>query len=189
MTDNWLAVEHKVGWGATRIGSRPGDTFADLIFNFVASRIDRSVASKLREEGLLPVIPCHGTLGVKDGEDIVDNVELMPISFIDDVAACVMQKSKGSLIADIARTSSVIIVTMAEYGLQCNFKAGNSEAMLIFGGPGSRKEAQCAAAFSSIGFESVHFGQLAIRTTRFYKHLGLQLNCTGDCGAEIAMRW
>ena len=130
MSRNSLAVDVKQGWAETTIGSRPGDTFGDIVFSFVASRIDKKIQDDLRAHDLVPVIPYLSTFGIGDvdcSNQIVDRIELAHVSFVDDMAACVISSKVDSITDDVGRASGIIVDACAIHGISCNFKAGKSE--------------------------------------------------------------
>ena len=52
-TGTWFGTEGLREVAATRRGTRPGDPFGDLVFNFVAGEIFTGVAERMETEGLV----------------------------------------------------------------------------------------------------------------------------------------
>eukprot|EP00974_Lingulodinium_polyedra_P009759 935822-Lingulodinium_polyedra.AAC.1 len=61
LTGTWFGTEGLWEVAATLRGSRPGDLYGDLVFNFIAEETFRGAVDRLRSEGLVRQFGWDGT--------------------------------------------------------------------------------------------------------------------------------
>ena len=121
-------------------GSRPGDVFGDVLFNFLVAKIDRSIEEVVQNLGLGCMVPYSGirTFEQQPLELMSDSAPLPKVSFVDDLAIPVVSKRVAEHIERTAAAATAGIDAPAKHGLSCKFDAGKSECMIAFHGAGSQ---------------------------------------------------
>ena len=135
-----MRVQNSDALVQTYRGSRPGDVFGDILFNFLVAKIGQRVNAALEREDLETTIAWSGdrTLDLPDeGGIATHDIQLPKISFVDDLALIVMARAQH-LVPMSTRIAEIAVDKLAGHGLMCNSKSGKSEAMLVFGGQGCK---------------------------------------------------
>ena len=126
----------------TRRGSRPGSTFADLMFSAGISAI-MSVKEQLRMNtpGVLPKpsVPWDGRRDLSACEIPSYQIELGEIVWADDVAECLAFPKADQAIGQTAKSASILAEAFATFGYTLTFGATKTAALIKAQGDGSRQ--------------------------------------------------
>lgn len=139
----WLRVQGASGIVYTFRGSRPGDVFSDVLFNFIVAKVDTTIYNQRCKNGPMTTVQWRAvrTPDRMDPGDKDHKIELPTIPFVDDLAVPVRSAAPEHL--GQAQTAAVVVDALAAHGLLCNFARGKSEAIMVYAGRGARD----AAAF------------------------------------------
>lgn len=133
----WFAVEGTPVVTATRRGSRPGDSFADLCFGFALHKIMASVEERLLERFPMLGIEWTGELApFLDRGSVCQLGPLMPI-WADDLAIAARHSDARFLLQLMPEIVSLVLDQLAASGLNPNMQPGKTEALIDFRGAGS----------------------------------------------------
>lgn len=142
----WFKLLGSTRISQTKRGSRPGDNLADVLFAFAFRRILRKVLDQLQDEGCYMHVESLGVahpypdqLGVYP---LVRFDTLGPV-WADDLAVLVSDETAPSLMTKLRYVGQVLFDRLERAGMQVNFSAGKTEAIVDIRGPGAldiRKE-------------------------------------------------
>ena len=186
----WFTTRNSDEVTMTLRGTRPGDGFADLLFNLVAGKILRQLEEELHFEGVQTKLCWNGRFGffADFGEDTETNA--LNIVWADDVAVLLQHESPQDLI-DIAQvTMTRYIEKLAEHGLLLNFDSGKTELLLLLRGTGSRglRRELFQVEHPHIQINPKGFGQIQVKLVDRYKHLGSVVHASGRIIHELRVR-
>ena len=177
----------------TRRGSRPGDNMADILFAFAFRRILQKVLDQLNDEGCPMQVESLGVahpypdqLGVYP---LVTFDALGPV-WADDLALLVAADTAQLLINKLTYVGGVLFDHLERAGMQVNFGAGKTEAVLDIRGPGAldiRKELYRHHP-PMLEFPSRDGPKRFCRLVATYKHLGTVFSHRGRLLPEIRHR-
>lgn len=177
----------------TRRGSRPGDNVADILFAFAFRRILQKVLDQLRDEGCPMQVESLGVahpypdqLGVYP---LVSFDTLGPI-WADDLAVLVAADTAQLLINKLTYVGGVLFDHLERAGMQVNFGAGKTEAVIDIRGPGAldiRKELYRHHP-PMFEFPNRDGPKRFCRLVATYKHLGTVFSHRGRLLPEIRHR-
>jgi hypothetical protein len=141
LSSTWLATEGLEKIVNAARGTKPGDPLADIIFNFVLSRVLARVDGRLAQEELVEYMDWNGCNSIcpRAGDDSPVRVRITEISFMDDVAAMLLADSPESILIKLARATAVITDTFTEFGLVLNFLQGKTEALVKLVGVSAKR--------------------------------------------------
>lgn len=176
----------------TRIGSRPGDPFADVVFGFMFSRIFTTVEQRLAAMDLLESIDDVNELSLfpahPDGQ-CSQHVVLGP-TWMDDLCLTVTGTSALAVEQKTGAVTSVLLETCTTHGVTPNLDKGKSEILFSFRGTGSRKLR--TKYFSAIQDNKMpiitEYGVQHISVVGQYTHLGNIAHHSGVSHREIRRR-
>ena len=104
----WWGTEGLAPIVATRIGSRAGDPFADLVFNFIMAEIVASLAKWLLLEDLIACSPWDGRRSLQPSEQLEASSDASSPSFVDDLV--VLTQAPASMV--VFKTSAILHVSL-----------------------------------------------------------------------------
>ena len=166
----------------TQLGSRPGESIADIIFAWILHRVLDRIEVALADRG------CCDFIEAGDARDLWEAAEggrtpiLGPI-WADDGAFMASHRDPEELWRRAQGLAHGVVQTFFESGLTPNLEKGKSELMLTLRGPKSRDLQKrifadgCRTMELSLG----HWGIKQLRLVTEYIHLG----CVLDRGASL----
>ena len=186
----WFTTRHSDDVTMTMRGTRPGDGFADLLFNLVVGRILRQLESDLEHEGIQTKLYWNGRIGfeAQDGTDTCTNA--LNVVWADDIAMMIHHDSPQDLVEVFEIAMKLTVERFAKHGLLLNFEKGKTEVLLLLRGPRSRtlKRDIFHKEEPSLSISPQGFGQIQVRLTDKYKHLGSTIHATGKIRHELRIR-
>ena len=119
------------------LGSKPGNPFGDVIYNFIAAKVLNEVHAQLENEGLtIELLPVAGQLA----EYILDNprLQLVDDTYADDTIIMGTADTED-LITALTTAAELTIQTFQPHGLQIKMKENKTEAVIYAAGLGKAK--------------------------------------------------
>ena len=190
-TSTWFQTPGLTGLSATEAGSRPGDTLADLVYNFVFARVLRSMKNQLIEEGLIFALHWGGSPSLFPERCAGEmQTEVLEAAWADDLALLARADRADELQPKLQRLVAIVFDKCLSYGLTPNLEKGKTEIICSLRGRGStlaRKKLYDTDA-SKILVHSQHWGEVAVRVVPTYVHLGGRVLFSGSDAEEIFSR-
>ena len=188
-THFWLAEQRDVV--ATALGTRPGDSFADVIFGFTWSMVLRKLQTFLTDHELIAQIPTmeKPPFFASTHEIKRDKAFLGP-TWMDDLCLCVQHPTAQGLERAVGPAISCLLDLCEQHLMSPNVSKGKTELMLCFHGHGSRKMRikhygpQATGKFAVICERRT----ISISLVKEYRHLGGVLHHTSDQAREVTQR-
>ena len=115
-------------------GARPGDGWADLLFNYLIAQVLCEFETSLADEGLRTTIAWNGIRGLDaaGGDDFMIDVGVT--AWADDLAFMQWHESAHALIDNLQGLAERLVPHLAARGLQLNFASGKTEAVVCLRG-------------------------------------------------------
>ncbi|CAL1161389.1 unnamed protein product [Cladocopium goreaui] len=161
LAQTWFLVPNSSTIRAPRMGTRPGDPCADILFGFALRQVLQVVMERAESAGLQL---CFET---EDGRSTSF------VAWVDDLALSVMACA-SKVVSNTAQLLSIIIDVMTEHGLSLSVGKAKTAVMFEFRGKNATKCRQdfekCHA--DTLDVLSEHHGVMKIPVVGFYKHLG-----------------
>ena len=188
-THFWLAEQKDVV--ETSLGTRPGDSFADVIFGFTWSMVLKRLQAFLIDHELIAQIPTmqRPPFFAPATTDSVTKPFLGP-TWMDDLCLCVQHHTAQGLESTIGPAISYLLDLCEQHLMSPNLSRGKTALLLSFHGPGSRKMKvkhygpQTAGTFTVICERQTQ----TISLVKEYRHLGGVLHHTSDQAREVAQQ-
>lgn len=185
----WYSVTGSAVLTLTRRGSRPGDSFADICFGFVLSRIMRKIEERLVLEFPFMTLDWNCQCTPFQTADQQRSLgPLLPI-WADDVAVAIRHESAKELLVNIPRIASQVLHALAVAGLQPNLKPGKTEILVELRGEGSLQakrmwmEAEYSFPLSSPLLDE------PLRSVHCYKHLGAYVQQGAKLTKDLSVKF
>ena len=156
---------------ATRAGSRPGESWADVVFAFVLGRILAQITELATGEGLLTEL----FFDIEGGPFVVDPGQGQLLgqdgTWADDCAFPQSDPDPAILMAKAARLTSLVLDYVTRHGMKPNLKAGKTAIMLALRGKGVQAVRR---RWFQKGARHIHLQDLdlKVQVTPQYVHLG-----------------
>ncbi|CAE7209907.1 unnamed protein product [Symbiodinium microadriaticum] len=123
----------------SRAGSRPGESFADVIFAFIYSKILYRIHEHLEAEELNISLDWEEEAGAFPSGDGGTPQQGWEATWADDSAYVVEDESPRRLLQKAQRVGDLVLENLEAHGMQPNVKAGKTSIMIQLRGPGSNK--------------------------------------------------
>jgi len=118
----------------TRLGSRPGDPFADVVFGYMFARILTEVEQKLDAIGVLETIEDVTATGLypsSDKNDVVKHTMLGP-TWMDDLCITITGATAEGVESRASAAASILLEVCTAHGVSPNLDKGKSEVLFSF---------------------------------------------------------
>ena len=176
----------------TAIGTRPGDSWADIIFSFAWARMLKNLETELVHRQLLDdyaMYPTWKPFGCNHERRTERTVFLGP-TWMDDLSLGVSGDTSDAAVNKIGQAASCLLEKCANYGMTPNLARGKTEILLSLKGAGSRR---CRARFfggKASGTLPIigEYSTSEIVVVGEYTHLGNVIHHTGSNGREMVRR-
>ena len=118
-------------FGISWKGARPGETLADLIFNWTYSLLIRDLLDELHGEGIQTSLPYKGD-GIFMNPNEVEQSEatLDGTAFFDDLVLTLLDACPEQLLTNLAKAAEILQRVALQYGLRVNWGPGKTEAIV-----------------------------------------------------------
>lgn len=172
-SQTWFILADDDRLVTTHRGTRPGDGFADVVWNLTYSKFLHRVSVRLAATGAYQPLPWNGLSGLlcSKGDQMV---QYFTTTWADDTAVMGWSPNATSVVPTVQVTTEVLYEELMKLGMQPNTKPGKTEAIVDIRGKCSVPcrqhlhhglKGRIPLRFSEPGLE-------AIRTVPFYYHLG-----------------
>ena len=155
---------------ATKAGSRPGESWADLVFAFVLGRILCQITELATGEGLLSELfhDLEGGPFVRDPSR--GSVLAQDCTWADDCSWPMMDRCPDRLMTKTARMCSLVLDYSERHGMRPNLKAGKTALLIALRGAGA---AATRKKWFPAGVKHVHVKDLdmKVQVAAQYVHL------------------
>lgn len=191
MEATWFTVPHSEEIVGTLAGSRPGDTFADLIFSFVFSKILDRITSAFEKYGWkTETCIALGPSLTRTQCDIAKLPSYAHLTWADDLV--ILQKdANAEQLVDKTRLATGLLCDICwRHGLEPNFSKGKTECMVHLRGKGSAEQKKKLFDKESpeVIIPSTLRDQVRLKLVAQYKHLGFVVTTGHKIRAEINAR-
>lgn len=105
----WFTIPGQRDKVLTSIGSRPGDCFADWVFNMLFGRMLADLRDRLHHMSLLDEIPESSGRGIENTSNRSSKHVLLGPAWMDDLAIPVSATSANQLIAKVSKVLSELL--------------------------------------------------------------------------------
>ncbi|CAE7244447.1 unnamed protein product [Symbiodinium sp. CCMP2592] len=123
----------------TAAGSRPGESWADIVFGWVYSRILAVVTEHATAESVLDQIACDPSAGPYAASGQGGEITVADATWADDSAWPLSDHDPEALLRKTVRLCTIVIQFCWQHGLRPNLKPGKSAIMLKLRGKGSHR--------------------------------------------------
>ena len=193
------AVFHRNTWfhicGApllarTLRGARPGDGWADLLFNYLMAQVLHQFESSLAEDGLNLTVHWNGLRGLRADGGTDYCAEIGVTAWADDLAFALWHDSPAALVCNLQGLAERLVPHFGARGLELNFAAGKTEAVVCLRGGGSIKLRRELFGLPDPGLtlETDATDPVRLRLLQQYVHLGGVLHSKSKMKPELRRR-
>ena len=188
-TDTYFYMQGQNDVVRTKQGTRPGDSFADVVFGFLWARVLRSLESQLSSCGILDQFASKQHPGLF-AENSTDTFNFIGPTWCDDLCLCVSHPIGQQLENNAATALGLVLDLCHCHGLTPNLRPGKTEILLAFKGKHSKRlkkkhfGEENGRRFSALG----EHGQYSVGTVGEYKHLGGIIHASGETKKEARRR-
>ena len=159
----------------TARGSRPGSPLADIAFNAMMTHVLREFHHRL--DAYLPLQQGFHALGLR----------APPVAWVDDVAVPIVVSRCELLEPALAEVTRITHEVFLQFGLQLNFKAKKTEAVVSFRG-GSAPEQRRSLFVDRLGRLDIPHLSIQLQCVAAYEHLGTIFAADSTLQHEVAHR-
>ena len=191
--DNFFVLKGDDQAVTTARGSRPGSSWADLVFAEVIARVLRR-RNELRQSGHAYsqpfTLPWDGHCSLEGVSDPIEELSLDDVVWADDVAIPRLT-FPGRAAAALAFETSCLVDAFKEFGFTLAFGPHKTAGVLSLQGPGSRSAQR--HIFGTAGLRGsipvlLEAGTVSLPLVPAYRHLGCQQSPGGRLLAELKYR-
>ena len=189
----WLDGQGDVA--RTSQGTRPGDSFADIIFGYAWALVLKKLEGFMIDQQLVEAMPEALQPGffeeclLHHGSQHAEHIYIGP-TWMDDLALCLEADSPQALESRIGQSTSCLLELRERHLMTPNLAKGKTEMLLVFRGPRSRHFTNKHYGLNASGLfpiaheETMRFIQIVKR----YKHLGGWMHHKQDQRVEIKQK-
>ena len=187
MHQSWFVSRHGTSDELcyTRAGSRPGSSWADLIYAFVLKRILAQIHEAAVGEDLLTPLQLDRASGPFAGDETLWATET---AWADDVALPVSDGCPQRLMAKTSRLSSIVLACCHKHGMVPNLKPKKTALIVALRGRGSQR---AKAQYFPKGQRGVWLADLKVevQVASHYMHLGGLVEPAMQMVSEARIAW
>jgi hypothetical protein len=138
--DTWFQIGTQDDVVRTAIGSRPGDSYADVVFGLLWAQLLRRYEEQLVAHDVLEVIPVHDLPSLGEQVDVPhEKVPFLGPTWMDDLNVCIAADSNLGLERKAGLAMSLLLDQCREMHMEPNLRKGKTEIMFTFRGNKSRE--------------------------------------------------
>ena len=182
----WFAVKDAPAIGATRTGTRPGGSLADLIFNLVFLPMLRDLRDELKARDITVLLDCSPHPVFAQGL-AQEDAFLSEVAFVDDLAIPTMTSDNDNIEAHIVLVIEAIYLIAAQSGFALNFGPTKTAVLVSLRGPAWRMASEKLFVHQQAKVW-LPLAKVWVPLPNTYKHLGSILHRDGLMAPEIAYR-
>ena len=175
---------------STTKGSRPGDSWADIVFNILFSSILRELRAELHAQGVLLEMPVPATRTIwYAGTEHHSPIPIWQATWADDLALMLRFAQPSCAPVELGRASNTLLTALRRHGMTATIGAGKTEALVLLRGKGAlpvRRQLFATKHPTIPVFEEDTLVQLPL--TSAYKRLGGWVTAACNLMAELKHR-
>ena len=139
-TGPWFKVEGAAGHLNVQKGGRQGCKFGGILFNLSYAKALKKLYESAKEENIPLKLRYHkgAAPGGDDDERAEDQVDseaiLFDATFVDDEAIVIVAVVPTTLSTKFNRAVQLLVHVFRFYGMEINWKAGTTEAIMVYMG-------------------------------------------------------
>ncbi|OLP97334.1 hypothetical protein AK812_SmicGene20330, partial [Symbiodinium microadriaticum] len=168
-------------------GSRPGESWADLIYAYIYGRVLSKIHEYAVAEDLTFRVSHDPTAGVFPATDPTGFVDATDATWADDSAFPLIAEDPDSLMQKTRRLCTLVISFCEGHGMAPNLKPGKTSVMISLKGKGHHKARQKYFPNGTKKLELPDLG-VGIVVADCYKHLGGYVDCKLSMKQEVRHR-
>ena len=165
----------------TQRGTRPGDSWADIVFNILVAHVLRKVQKRLDEHHMITIVPA--------AEFAQHDAPFWQATWADDLAILLAFHSVDDLVSKFPIAVHALLEVLGEFGMQASMGESKTAAIIQPRGKGAialrRKLFATQPATWPIMTEHA---VVQLPLVSQYKHLGGQVTAAGTMTTEIRAR-
>ena len=195
VSQNWFVVKHDSVAVTTARGTRPGSSFADVLFAMLVPRVLRSrdaARASVQQHSRSPRLPWDGCITLAGCDADADEIEIHDVVWADDLAVPRICDTPKDARAAVARETGVLADAMGEFGLRLTYGAGKTASVVTIRGAGSRAVRRMLSAHDgcagSVSLFREHGERVQLPLVASYRHLGTMQAPAGAMGPELKYR-
>ncbi|CAE7500106.1 hypothetical protein AK812_SmicGene41735 [Symbiodinium microadriaticum] len=186
----WLQNDDRIVH--TRRGTRPGSSWADVMFGILFARVLER-RGDFSDRDLLPQIPWSGQRELVPFDarrKQQQQISIQDIIYADDLATCILTQEPQALPRAIQHVAGTQIDTLTEHGLQANIGPRKTAAVIAPLGSGARKVRYevFTIAKGKLPVLCENRAGLHLDAVASYRHLGAVITHNGAMQPEIRSR-
>ena len=185
----WFQVKSDPRLVRTMRGTRPGDGWADLLFNVVVANLLTTLRSELTEIGCNFEVQWNNQKGIYAGPGIETTDTAFAVAWANDLAFMFWNDKANGLLEMLQMASAHIIKRFGHWGLDFNYGKGKTKILVHLKGPGSTPLRRTLFAMQDphLDIEGEH-EVIPLSLVPQYVHLGGILQAKGRMGPELRRR-
>ena len=176
----------------TRVGTRPGDPFADVVFGYMFARLLTTVEQKMQDLDILETINDVSTPGLFPDLHAgpMHQHSILGPTWMDDLCITVTSTTAHGVEHKAGLAASVLLETCMNHGVTPNLQKGKTEILLSFRGQGSRalKQKYFSPQQGQRMMILTEYGTHYISVVGDYTHLGGLTHHSGTSRKEMRRR-
>lgn len=188
-TDTFFKLPMQSDQVVTHIGTRPGDSFADVIFGFLMAKVLHKFQQMMDQQGLLLRLPEEDTLRL-EGSTQLGSLSFVGPCWMDDLCICLTAGSNEQLHTALGTATSLILDIFKGYAMTPNLQPGKTAVLITPRGKGTTRWKRSLFGPLSDG----HFLSLGehhpykVPVVTEYTHLGGRVHFSSKLRKEIRSR-
>lgn len=188
-TDTFFKLPTQNDQVVTQIGTRPGDSFADVIFGYLMAKVLHKFQQAMEEQGLLLHLPEEETISFAEATTM-GTIPFVGPCWMDDLCVCLTATTNEALESALGVAVGTILDIFKSYAMTPNLQPGKTAVLVTPRGPGTHQWKKrmfgplATGHFLSLGEH--HSYQVPIVTE--YQHLGGKVHFSTKLTKEIKAR-
>ena len=188
-TDTRFQIGEQTDHVRTTAGTRPGDSFADVVFGYLWARVLKVLERELQQQNLLTYYPHIDEPGFHGHADQQLTAFIGP-TWCDDLSICIWDPTASGVERKASLAAGIVLDLCKQHGMTPNLGKGKTAILLGLQGPDSRRlrrryfGSQTAGQMTVIGEHQTY----QIEVIGEYKHLGGLIHAKGDMRREVSRR-
>ena len=185
----WFQIHNDNVVIETQRGTRPGDGYADLVWNLVYSKFIHRLSARLQATGAYEPYTWNSKVGLEAAEGDQEEYGLTT-TWADDTAVMGWHTDATSIVPMLRATTEIVYEELLRLGMQPNTKPGKTEALVDIRGAHSLtcRQHLHGPCKSAIALDVDDTEMNSLRVVPNYVHLGGMLVQQNKHLAEIKRR-
>ena len=138
--DTWFQIGTQDDVVRTAIGSRPGDSYADVVFGFLWAQLLQRYEEQLVAHDVIDMIPAYDLPNLFDqAEPPHERVPFLGPTWMDDLNVCIAADTNAGVERKAGLAMSLLLDQCRHMHMEPNLRKGKTEIMFTFRGSQSRE--------------------------------------------------